>query len=148
MKNSNVFKLNSYDFLKGLIVSVLTAILTAIMQMLSLVPPHIDYKQLGIISLTSGIAYLIKQLGTDNNGSIPILKIGGRPTRKKKPESVNSDVFTFSGIDLIMGLGVEYTSDIMSGDAEITNIETLEDTQLVTFNNLYYNDYNSITIYY
>ena len=83
MKKSELFSLNTFDFIKGLLVAVITAVLTTVLQMLTQVPPYVNWNQVGIISLISAISYLLKQLATDNNGAIPILKIGGRKRRKK-----------------------------------------------------------------
>ena len=97
MKNSKFFKLNTFDFIKGLIVAVLTASLTAILQMLTIVPPNINWKQVAIISITSAISYLIKQLATDEDGAIPILNnvlvrgIGTGTTGTVKPTKPKLD---------------------------------------------------------
>jgi hypothetical protein len=56
------------DFIKGLIVAVLTAILTTFAQLLP--GGEIDLKKIGVAGLVAGCAYLIKQLGTDENGAV------------------------------------------------------------------------------
>lgn len=89
MKKSGLLELNYKDWLKGLFVSIVSAVLTAVMQMLTLVPPMIDFKQIGIVALTTVIAYIVKQLATNNNGDLfkkdEVEDIGGGGIKNPKP---------------------------------------------------------------
>ena len=146
MNNSKIYKLNNYDLLKGLIVAVITAILTALLQMLTLVPPSIDWKQIGIISITSAISYLLKQLATDDSGDIPILKVGGRKRRKKKPNFAINGGFNFTDLDFSAGMPVWVFSDTMS-ETQVTIVQTINyiNNQDVIFTEpISYNDFESL----
>ncbi len=66
---SKLFSLEVKDFIKGLVVTVLTAVLSTLYQLLS-AGGHIDWKSVGGAAILSGLAYLIKQLGTDTNGKL------------------------------------------------------------------------------
>ena len=72
MKNSKAFLLNKFDFLKGLIVAVITAVLTALYQALS-TGVNIDWRQVLTIALTCAIGYLLKQFGTKSDGNLVAL---------------------------------------------------------------------------
>lgn len=61
---SGFLKLNSYDIVKGLEVAILSAVLTTVVQMLS---TGFNFKQLGLIALTTGISYLAKNLLTNSD---------------------------------------------------------------------------------
>lgn len=76
MKTSKLGLLNWLDAGKGIIVAVITAVLTALLQMLTLVPPSIDWKQIGIIAITSMISYLLKQMATNSKGQLFTSEIG------------------------------------------------------------------------
>ena len=79
MKNSNFGSLNLADFFKGLIVAVLTSIVTLAYQMLLL--GSLDFKAIGMVALISTLGYLLKQLSTNSEGEIFSKEsiIGGRP---------------------------------------------------------------------
>ena len=64
---SDFLKVNTQDWLKGLIMTVITAALTLIYQLL-LNGAQIDWKQVGVVAATAGVGYLLKQLGTDTEG--------------------------------------------------------------------------------
>ena len=64
---SAFLKLNSNDFIRGLVVSVLAAVLTGIQQMLT---SGFDWTQLWHIALVSGLSYLSKNLLTDSDGKV------------------------------------------------------------------------------
>jgi hypothetical protein len=70
MKSSKFFNLNWYDFLKGLAVAVFTAVVTGVLQMLTVVPPLLDAKAIGITAITAMLGYLLKQLNTNSNGEL------------------------------------------------------------------------------
>ena len=68
---STLFKLDLKDLAKGLVVAVLSAILTGLYQALN-AQAIIDPKQLLLIGATAGVGYLIKNFFTDSSG-----KLGG-----------------------------------------------------------------------
>ena len=66
-------KLNSNDFIKGLVVAVITATLTTFMNLLD--SPEfsftaIDWNSVARVAVTAGIGYLIKNFATDDQGKI------------------------------------------------------------------------------
>ena len=67
MKWSTLFNLNAQDFFKGLLVAVGSAVLSLIEQMLQN-GGGIDWRVIGTSALCAGIAYLIKNFFTDNQG--------------------------------------------------------------------------------
>lgn len=91
MKNSKFLNLNTFDFIKGFLVAVLTSVITALLQMISLVPPIIDWKTISVIALSSALAYLLKQLATNSKGAIMqkegynVEDIGGGTAGTPKP---------------------------------------------------------------
>ena len=66
---SNLWNLGTKDWIKGLVMTIITAILTLFLQVLQN-GAKIDFKQVGLVALTAGIAYILKQLGTDQNGKL------------------------------------------------------------------------------
>lgn len=73
MLNSKLFSLNLQDLLKGGFLTVITATLTALLQMLNVTPPEIDVKAIGQVALTTFIAYMVKQF-TSNSEGVPFEK--------------------------------------------------------------------------
>lgn len=144
MTNSKLFRLNLNDLFKGLIVAVLTGVLTGILQMLTVVPPSIDLKQIAIISITSAISYILKQLATDETGKI--LKVGGRPRRKKKPNYMTVQGFNFEGLDFTTETTVYAYSDMMSGEnvsvLEVLNMLNSQDVKFIE--EIKYNSFDSV----
>jgi hypothetical protein len=65
---SNLFSLNLNDFWKGLIVTVLMAVLTTTYEVIGAGSLAINWQSVLIAGLGAGIAYLIKNLGTDSTG--------------------------------------------------------------------------------
>jgi hypothetical protein len=65
---SGFFKLNWKDFGKGLLVTVLGAAVGAVQNGLS--TGSIDPKQVGTIGASAGLAYLVKNLFENSDGSI------------------------------------------------------------------------------
>ena len=61
---SDILKINWKDLVKGLILAVFTAVLTAVYEMLQK-SEVIEFKKLALAGLIALTAYLIKQLGTD-----------------------------------------------------------------------------------
>jgi hypothetical protein len=76
MKTSKLFLLNIADFGKGLFIAGITASLTALSQMLTIIPPTLDYKQIGLTAFTAMVAYLIKKLSTNSNNELFRSEIG------------------------------------------------------------------------
>ncbi len=66
---SQLWSLEVRDFVQGLIVAVLTGVLTIFVQMVNS-GGSIDLKQIGIVALTSGAAYLLKKFSSDQNGKV------------------------------------------------------------------------------
>lgn len=139
MKNG-LFKLAAFDWIKGAIVSVLVAVLTYVQQLLT-EGSHISIKMILTTSITSLIGYMIKQLMTDNNGSI-LSMVGGRKKRKKKPNGIpQNNVFEFEGNDFALNSVVTYSSDI-SIETPITvgalfngeGVQSVQFTETIQFN--------------
>jgi hypothetical protein len=61
-------KLNLGDFEKGLIVAVLTAVLTVIYQSVSQGSLVFNWTAIASTGLTAAIAYVLKNLGTNSEG--------------------------------------------------------------------------------
>lgn len=73
--NSTLGKLNSRDFLKGFVVAVTVAVLSALQAVLNkrgLDLTVADLQNLGSVAVTAMVAYLLKNLASDEND-----KIGG-----------------------------------------------------------------------
>lgn len=70
MKNSKLFNLNLNDFLKGLLMVLLTAIITTLYQNFVSVPPKVDWQLVLNNSILSGLAYILKQISTNSDGNI------------------------------------------------------------------------------
>lgn len=73
---SGLFRLNKADFLKGLVVSIIVAILLFLKDALSAGGIQFTLETLrniGNIALTAGIGYILKNLFTDEEG-----KLGGK----------------------------------------------------------------------
>lgn len=68
---SGIFKLDWRDLLKGLVVTVFSAVITLVIEMLQ--AGSIDWKAIGVTGLIAGLSYILKNLLTDNEG-----KLGGK----------------------------------------------------------------------
>jgi len=68
MNLSTLFKLNSQDFVKGLIVAILTALIAYLGDLTTLLSadPTLILK----IAITAGISYLLKNFISDENGKV------------------------------------------------------------------------------
>jgi hypothetical protein len=73
MINSELFSLNLADIVKGSFLTVISAVLTAVLQMISVSPPEVDVKQIGQVALTTFIAYMINQFNSNSKG-VPFQK--------------------------------------------------------------------------
>jgi VIT1/CCC1 family predicted Fe2+/Mn2+ transporter len=69
---SNLFNLNSQDLLKGFIVAFLSAALTGIVATLDAgaLPTIEEIKSAGVVGITAGLSYLLKNLLTNSQGEI------------------------------------------------------------------------------
>lgn len=66
---SKFLTLNVRDVIKGLAVSIISAVLTVILDLLQK-GSVIDWKSVGVIALIAGISYLLKNVFSDENGKI------------------------------------------------------------------------------
>ena len=60
--NSPIFTLNSSDFLKGLIMAVLSTVITVVYQTVETGSLIFDWKAIGTMALTTALAYIMKNL--------------------------------------------------------------------------------------
>ena len=67
--NSTFLNLNNKDFIKGLIVAVLSAVITIIYNTVQAGSLTFDWKAIGLTALSSAIAYIMKNLFTNSTGS-------------------------------------------------------------------------------
>jgi hypothetical protein len=67
---STFLNLNTTDFIKGLIITVLSSIITVIYQTVEAGSLVFDWKSIGTIALTSGLAYIMKNLFTNSTGKL------------------------------------------------------------------------------
>jgi phosphoglycerol transferase MdoB-like AlkP superfamily enzyme len=65
---SKFLQLDWRDLVKGLVVSVLTSVITLLIQELQ--TGTINWNTIGIAALSSGLGYILKQLATDHNGDL------------------------------------------------------------------------------
>jgi hypothetical protein len=66
--NSTFFNLNASDFIKGLLMAVLSSVITVVYQTIEAGNLVFDWKAIGTIALTSGLAYIMKNLFTNSTG--------------------------------------------------------------------------------
>lgn len=66
--NSTIFTLNSNDFLKGLIMAVLSTVITVVYQTVEAGSLIFDWKAIGTMALTTALAYIMKNLFTNSAG--------------------------------------------------------------------------------
>ncbi len=65
---STFLNLNSSDFLKGLIMAVLSTVITVVYQTVEAGSLVFDWKAIGTMALTSGLAYIMKNIFTNSTG--------------------------------------------------------------------------------
>jgi hypothetical protein len=65
---STFLNLNVQDLVKGLIVTMLTSVLTIVYNTVSTGSLTFDWQAIGLTALTSGLAYLMKNLLTNSKG--------------------------------------------------------------------------------
>lgn len=68
--NSAFLTLNSKDFLKGLVIAVLTAVITIIYTSVQAGSLDFDWKAIGVTALSSALAYIMKNLFTNNSDQL------------------------------------------------------------------------------
>lgn len=66
--NSSIFTLNTNDFIKGLIMAVLSTVITVIYQTVEAGSLVFDWKSIGTMALTTALAYIMKNLFTNSAG--------------------------------------------------------------------------------
>jgi len=64
---SSLFTLNKADFIKGLVIAVLTGIITAAYTTVQNDSLHFDWKAITIAALSAAFAYITKNLLTNSN---------------------------------------------------------------------------------
>lgn len=72
MKNAKLFSMNLRDVLKGFIVAVLTVVITALSTAIAdgSLPDLQELKSIGLIGLSAGMAYLVKNFFTNSDDQI------------------------------------------------------------------------------
>jgi hypothetical protein len=70
MKNSKFMQLNAKDFVRGLLIAMLTGALTALYEVVKSGTSEIHWDKIGLAALASGIAYLIKSLATNSRDEL------------------------------------------------------------------------------
>lgn len=66
---SGLFRLGWKDLIKGAVVTVLSSVLSMVLDSLNGMSPF-DLKKLGVIALSTFVGYLLKQLVTDEQGKL------------------------------------------------------------------------------
>jgi hypothetical protein len=66
--NSTFLNLNTNDFLKGLIMAVLSTVITIVYQTVESGSLIFDWKSIGTMALTTALAYIMKNLFTNSAG--------------------------------------------------------------------------------
>jgi hypothetical protein len=65
---STFLNLNSSDFIKGLIMAVLSTVITVVYQTVEAGSLVFDWKAIGTMALTSALAYIMKNIFTNSTG--------------------------------------------------------------------------------
>jgi hypothetical protein len=65
---STLFTLNTADFVKGLLMAVLSTVITIVYQTIEAGSLVFDWKAIGTMALTSALAYIMKNLFTNSQG--------------------------------------------------------------------------------
>ena len=66
--NSSIFTLNNKDFIKCLLVAVLSAVITILYNTIETGSLNFDWKAIGTMALTSALGYILKNLLTNSTG--------------------------------------------------------------------------------
>lgn len=67
---STFLTLNNNDFLKGLIMAVLSTVITVVYQTVEAGSLVFDWTAIGTMALTSALAYIMKNLFTNSTGKL------------------------------------------------------------------------------
>jgi hypothetical protein len=67
---STFLTLGSKDFLKGLVLAVLTAVITIVYTSIEAGSLAFDWKAIGMTALSSALAYIMKNLFTNSEGEL------------------------------------------------------------------------------
>jgi hypothetical protein len=67
---STFLNLNSSDFIKGLLMAVLSSVITVVYQTVEAGSLVFDWKAIGTMALTAGLAYIMKNLFTNSTGKL------------------------------------------------------------------------------
>jgi len=67
---STFLTLNNNDFLKGLIMAVLSTVITIVYQTVEAGSLVFDWKAIGTMAITSALAYIMKNLFTNSTGKL------------------------------------------------------------------------------
>ena len=70
MISSEFLKLNNRDWLKGLVMVVISAVLTIALEVLQNGSLSFDWNKIAVVGLTAGVAYILKNLGTYQDGKM------------------------------------------------------------------------------
>ena len=70
MQQSTLFTLNTSDFIKGLLMAVLSTVITIVYQTVEAGSLVFDWKSIGTMALTSALAYIMKNLFTNSQGQL------------------------------------------------------------------------------
>jgi len=65
--NSSLFTLNSKDWIKGLVVAVLTAVITVVYSTIQTGTLVLDWKAISIAGISAALAYITKNLLTNSS---------------------------------------------------------------------------------
>ena len=67
---STFLNLNTTDFLKGLLMAVLSSVITVVYQTVQTGSLVFDWKTIATMAITSGLAYIMKNLFTNSTGNL------------------------------------------------------------------------------
>jgi hypothetical protein len=70
MQQSTLFTLNTSDFIKGLLMAVLSTVITVVYQTVEAGSLIFDWKAIGTMALTTALAYIMKNLFTNSQGQL------------------------------------------------------------------------------
>jgi hypothetical protein len=68
--NSSLFTLNSKDWGKGLVIAILTAIITVVYDTIQTGALVLDWKAISIAGISAALAYITKNLLTNSNDQL------------------------------------------------------------------------------
>lgn len=67
---STFLNLNTNDFIKGLVMAVLSTVITIVYQTVEAGSLVFDWKSIGTMALTTALAYIMKNLFTNSTGNL------------------------------------------------------------------------------